>query len=112
MIKRSRYTKEELNSGQMEFGYENHIRENGKLIRSDFVVKGKLNFANKNLRESDYSIYEHLDRVTTKKVKTYYIEDVQRQYKVKINDEIYDITAIDPDADETYMYWYLERVKK
>jgi len=113
MLKRSRYTEEELNSGQMQYGYDEHVREKTKLVESIFKPVGTLNFKYKTLRESDYNLYSSLDKVITKKIKTYYVPDMERTHKVIINgnvDEKYDITSIDPDAELRFLYIYLERI--
>ena len=115
MLTKSKFTEEELNSGQLEYGSDIHIRENGKLIDSVFKPEGKLNFKYKMIREADYSLFKSLDRVDTKKVKVYYVEGIRRSHKVIINGETnnkWDITSMDPDTEKRYLYLYLERVKK
>ena len=115
MLSRSKYTYEELNSGQLEFGSDVHVRENGRLVESKFNSEGILNFKYKTIREMDYSLFSKLDRIDTKKVKTYYVDEIKNTHKVILNGdptEKYDITSIDPDPDKRFLYLYLERVKK
>lgn len=115
MLTRSKYTEEELNSGQLQYGSDIHDRENGKLVGSRFVQEGVLNFRYKTIRESDYRLYESIDGVIKKKVKTYYVHGIKNSHKVILNgdpEEKYDITSMDPDEEKKFLYLYLERVRK
>lgn len=110
MIRRNKYTQEELNSGQLSYGSDKHIREGAKLVDSVFQVVGILNYRNMSLRESDYSLYETIDKVIARKVKVYYVPGIEKTHKVMLEGEKYDITRIDPDNERIFMYLYLERV--
>lgn len=110
MIKRSKYTDEELNSGLLEFGQDKHIREGGKLIETQFESVGRLNYKTMSMREADYSLYASIDKVITKKVKVYFVPELEKRYRVLLDGEKYDITSIDPDNERRFIYLYLERV--
>lgn len=115
MLTRSKYTEEELNSGQLQYGKDVHTRENGKLVSSSFVPEGILNFRYKTIRESDFRLYQAIDGVIKKKVKTYYVPGIKNNHKVILNgdpEEKYDITSMDPDDEKRFLYLYLERVQK
>ena len=63
-----------------------------------------------SLRESDYNLYEAIDKVIARKVKVYYVPGIEKNHKVILEGEKYDITRIDPDNEKTFLYLYLERV--
>jgi hypothetical protein len=112
VIRKSKHTNEELNSGQLSYGSDKHTREGGKLVDSTFQTAGVLNYKNMSLRESDYSLYDAIDKVIARKVKVYYVPGIEKTHKVLLEGEKYDITRIDPDDTRTFIYLYLERVNK
>lgn len=111
MIRRSKHTHEELNSGQLSYGSDKPIRDDfGKHTGSTFEIAGTLNFKNMSLRESDYNLYEAIDKVVARKVKVYYVPGIEKTHKVMIEGEKYDLTRVDPDNEKVFMYLYLEKV--
>ena len=111
MIRRNKYTHDELNSGQLSYGSDKHTRDAaGKRTGSTFEIAGVLNFKNMSLRESDYNLYDAIDKVIARKVKVYYVPGIEKNHKVILEGEKYDITRIDPDNEKTFLYLYLERV--
>lgn len=111
--KPNRQTYEQLNDGFLIYGNEENKRVNGRLISTVFQEVGTLAFNYKTIRESDYTLFSNLANITTLKVKTYFDESVDvKKHKVKIDDEIYNITRLDNDETRSYMFWYLERESK
>ncbi|MBC2106145.1 phage head closure protein [Listeria booriae] len=106
--------KEELNSGLLKFGKIETKRnpDTRTNIGENFKVIGELFFAQKSLRQQDFDMYGSKDKTVSMKVKTYFMVGVEDSHKVMIDDDVYEITNIDPDGDNFFMFWYLTKVGK
>lgn len=105
---------ENLNDGLLTFGKIQTVRgKNNKIDKSadPFNEMGKLYFNFKTIRQDDAEQYGGKRKVVDLKVKSYYLPDVLKTHKVKIEEELYDINAVDPDTQRKYMYWYLSKAE-
>lgn len=110
MIRKPKNTDEMLNDGLMQYGEETVTRDARKAITGKiFTPKGSLYFKYMEIRERDLDIYQGRTQAQTRKIKTYYVSDVDKSLKVQISGVTYDITSTDDDG--TYRYWYLARVE-
>ena len=110
MIRKSRNTDEMLNDGLMQYGEETITRDSRKVITGKvFAARGSMYFKFMEIRDRDLDIYQGRTQAQTRKIKTYYVPDVDKSLKVQIADVTYDITSTDDDG--TYRYWYLARVE-
>lgn len=104
---------EPLNDGLLEYGTIKTVRDaNNKIDKTadPFNKVGDLFFNFMNTRQGDYEQYGGKTQIVDEKVKTYFDNGVQKSHKVRIEGVEYDITAIDPDANRIFMYWYLTKV--
>lgn len=114
MIRKSRYTEEVLNSGILEYGTYDRVRDaQGKLSGLPvFNATGPvLYFSEMQVRSDDYDLFMGRSLAETMKVKTYYLDRLEPALKVRIDGLIYDIVSTDVDPSKHYRYWYLARMK-
>lgn len=102
---------EPLNDGVAEYGSIKTVRnKEGKKIGEEFTSLGFLFFNYASIRQGDIEFYGAKDVTVDLKIKTYFARDVQKSNKIKFENEVYEVIAIDPDMKRTYMYWYLTKV--
>ena len=102
---------EPLNDGVVEYGSIETLRnDEGKKKGEEFTSLGFLFFNYAGIRQGDIDFYGNLDKTVDLKVKTFFAKDVQKSHKVKFEDEVYEVIALDPDIKRKYMYWYLTKV--
>lgn len=101
-----------FNQGVIHFGKivtkRNEKKEN---IGFDFDELGFLFFNYRQIREEDLSHFDVAKGSSTDlKVQTFYTTGVDKRiHKAVINNDYYEITAIDPSSDRKTMYWYLTK---
>ncbi|MGU9987997.1 hypothetical protein ACQ5RK_05900 [Latilactobacillus curvatus] len=98
--------------GVIHFG-EIKTKRNEKKEKTgfEFIEQGFLFFNYKQIREEDQSHFDAGKATATNlKVQTFYKNAIDKQVqKALINDDYYEITAIDPSNDRKTMYWYLTK---
>lgn len=98
--------------GVIHFG-EIKTKRNEKKEKTgfEFIEQGFLFFNYKQIREEDQSHFDAGKATATNlKVHTFYKNGIDKQVqKALINDDYYEITAIDPSNDRKTMYWYLTK---
>ena len=84
-------------------------RENIKSIDDlEFIVK--LAYKECSKRQQDLDFAESNDRTLNVKVKTRFYKNINNEYKVTIENTLYDIIYIDEDRKNRELYFYLEEV--
>lgn len=84
---------------------------NGKTI-DDYEFVTELCFSEESKRQEDFLFAEAMGRKLTLKVKTPLVDGIETNYKVILNNFIYDIIRIDPDKKNKDLYFYLEGGRK
>lgn len=106
-----RNTPERLNDGLLFFGTIKTIREKGKKTGESFEQKGRLFFNELTIRQQDVDVSgTATDQSVDLKVKTYYMDGVNKSHKVLIGTDLYDIYMLDKDINNEYFFWYLAKV--
>lgn len=105
--------RETFNDGMLQYGaYKTRRNENRKRTGRVFVPQGQLPFRILNARDSDYTECGTLGSSLDLKIKTptppMLRNKVLNQFKVKIENDEYDV--IKGDRDKYYLYFYLHRV--
>lgn len=72
----------------------------------------KLFYEEQSKRQEDVLFAKSMDRKLTLKLKTPEIKNMKTNYKVLIDDVIYDILHLDFDKNNHTLYFYLEEVRK
>lgn len=101
-----------FNDGLLEFGEvrTNRDPETLKVIGHGFVVSGELFYTHETIRQGDVDFYGGLDQGIDLKIKTHYVTEWRESMKVRIKDELYDVTAMSPSNDRRELYWYLSKI--
>lgn len=88
-----------------DFGAKKNIKTKDNL---EFIVK--LAYEECNKRQQDLEFAESSSRTLNLKVKTRYYKNIENNYKVIIENTLYDIIYIDEDRKNRELYFYLEEV--
>ena len=88
-----------------DFGAKKNIKTIDNL---EFIVK--LAYEECSKRQQDLEFAESSSRSLNLKVKTRYYKDIENNYKVIIENTLYDIIYIDEDKKNRELYFYLEEV--
>ena len=72
----------------------------------DFIMN--LCYSEESKRQEDFLFAEAMGKKLTLKVKTPLVEGIETNYKVMLNNFVYDIIRIDPDKKNKELYFYLE----
>lgn len=95
-------------------------REKDTLFNTDFNAKTNartlndyehiidLCFSEENKRQEDFLFANSMGKSLTMKVKTPLVNGIETNYKVILNNFVYDIINIDPDIKNQDLYIYLE----
>lgn len=98
--------------------------EKSTLINTDFNAKTNartiddynfimnLCFSEENKRQEDFLFANAMGKKLTMKVKTPLVNGIETNYKVILNDFVYDIINVDPDVKNQNLYIYLEGGRK
>lgn len=110
-----KFHNEVFNDGFLTYGYMETLRnERETIIGEHFVEKGSLAFRQMSARESDYQLTDTMGSRLDMKVKTRFPPSFQKVNKnklsVMIDGDEYDVTYIDQDNVNRFLYFYLERV--
>lgn len=101
-----------LNDGLLEYGQVVTLRDNKTRAKvgESFSSLGALHFdfMSINAKYDSYTVAS-LDKVDIK-VKIYFVSDLQKSHKIKINDELYEIEALDVAKGRRYAYLFLRKV--
>lgn len=89
-----------------DFGAKENIKSIDNL---KFIVK--LAYEECNKRQQDLDFAESSSRSLSMKVKTRYYSNLKNDYKVTIENTLYDIIYIDEDRKNRELYFYLEEVR-
>ena len=95
--------KQKLNS----FNAKNNLK-----TKDDFKEVVKLFYEEQSKRQEDVLFAKSMDRKLTIKLKTPEVENIKTNYKVLIDNVIYDILHLDFDKNNHDLYFYLEEVRK
>lgn len=87
------------------FGAKKNIKTKDNL---EFIVK--LAYEECSKRQQDLDFAESNDRTLNVKVKTRFYKNINNEYKVTIENTLYDIIYIDEDRKNRELYFYLEEV--
>ena len=87
------------------FGAKENIKTKDNL---EFIVK--LAYEECIKRQQDLDFAESNDRTLNVKVKTRFYKNINNEYKVTIENTLYDIIYIDEDRKNRELYFYLEEV--
>ncbi|MGG0731568.1 phage head closure protein [Bacillus paramycoides] len=109
--------RETFNDGFLEYGYKKTERsEEGKRIGENFHAEGRLAYAEKSVRDSDYQIVGVSTTGLDLKVKTLYPPSFRRinknKLKVLIEGVEYDVVKTDHDSNKQYLFFYLQQAVK
>lgn len=97
-----------LNSGRLEFGKKQTVRNEKKdIIDTKFNSTGFLYYQLLSLRQSDMKLYFGLDEIVDLKVKVYNVKDFDKTNIIKIDNKFYDIKASDLTPDSRFRFLYL-----
>lgn len=100
-----------FNDGMMKYGDVKTVREMGKFIKDEFVAQGFYYFGRLDARITDYAFVEGLGGSLDKKIRTpfspLFLE--AKPPKALISGDVYDVVSIDWNADQTILYWYLQK---
>ncbi|WP_298126899.1 phage head closure protein [uncultured Clostridium sp.] len=98
-----------FNNGVLYFGdyLENYDGEGNACSEKEFSIKGKLFFSYKTIREQDSLKYADTGLKVSIKIKTHYIPGISTGDTVKINDVLYSIAYLEPDASKEKMFIFL-----
>lgn len=88
-----------------DFGAKKNIKTKDNL---EFIVK--LAYEECSKRQQDLEFAESSSRTLNLKVKTRYYKNIENNYKVIIENTLYDIIYIDEDRKNRELYFYLEEV--
>lgn len=88
-----------------------NAKTNAKKI-DDYEFIRDLFYSEESKRQEDFLFAEALGKKLTMKVKTPLIDDIETNYKVILDDSVYDIIKIDPDRKNKDLYFYLEGGRK
>lgn len=88
-----------------DFGAKKNIKTRDTL---EFIVK--LAYEECSKRQQDLEFAESSSRTLNLKVKTRYYKNIENNYKVIIENTLYDIIYIDEDRKNRELYFYLEEV--
>lgn len=88
-----------------------NAKTNAKTI-NDYEFITKLFYSEETKRQEDFLFAEAMGRKLTLKVKTPLVEGIETNYKVILDDFIYDIIKLDPDKKNKDLYFYLEGGRK
>lgn len=88
-----------------DFGAKKNIKTKDNL---EFIVK--LAYEECNKRQQDLEFAESSSRTLNLKVKTRHYKNIENNYKVIIENTLYDIIYIDEDRKNRELYFYLEEV--
>lgn len=78
----------------------------------DFELIRVLFYSLETKRQQDFMFAESLSKQLTLKIKTPLAFDVESNYKIVIDNYIYDIIHLDPDNANKELYIYLEGVRE
>lgn len=112
-MKRNKKLKQKLfNDGKLDYGEVIPIRDEGtrKMTGESFNSLGSLFFSLESIRQGDFDQYGNKNQAVDLKLSTYFSLDIEKAHKIKIDNELYEITAIDPDKEKINMYWYLAKL--
>ena len=88
-----------------DFGAKENVKSKDNL---EFIVK--LAYEECSKRQQDLEFAESSSRSLTLKIKTRYYKNIENNYKVIIENALYDIIYIDEDKRNRELYFYLEEV--
>ena len=88
-----------------------NAKTNAKTI-NDYNFITNLCFSEETKRQEDFLFAETLGKKLTMKVKTPLVDGIETNYKVILNNFVYDIIRIDPDKKNKDLYFYLEGGRK
>lgn len=101
-----------LNDGLLEYGKIQTLRDEktSKKKGEAFRAQGELffNFVSINAKFDAFQV-SSLSAVDIK-VKCYFIKDLQKSHKIKIEDELFEIESMDPTRDRRYIFLFLRKV--
>lgn len=89
-----------------DFGAKENIQSTDNL---NFIVK--LAYEECSKRQQDLEFAEASSRTLNVKVKTRFYNNLKNEYKVTIENTLYDIIYIDEDRKNRELYFYLEEVR-
>ena len=84
-----------------------NAKTNAKTI-DDYNFIMNLCFSEENKRQEDFLFAEALGKKLTMKIKTPLVDGIETNYKVILNNYVYDIIRLDPDKRNKELYFYLE----
>ena len=91
---------------KVNFGAKENIKSKDNL---KFIVK--LAYEECNKRQQDLEFAEASSRTLNIKVKTRFYNNLKNDYKITIENTLYDIVNIDEDKKNRELYFYLEEVR-
>ena len=74
------------------------------------IIYFELAYEECSKRQQDLDFAESNDRTLNVKVKTRFYKNINNEYKVTIENTLYDIIYIDEDRKNRELYFYLEEV--
>ncbi|KPI46279.1 hypothetical protein KW94_20180 [Clostridioides difficile] len=101
-----------FNDGIVEFGEckESYDTEGNALDEKEFIVSGKLFFANEYIREQDKLKFDDTGLKVSIKLKVPYMRLIKTSDVIKLNNEFYSIVKLDISNDKTSIYLYLSEL--
>ncbi|MDO0133048.1 phage head closure protein [Clostridioides difficile] len=101
-----------FNDGIVEFGAykESYDKEGNALDEKEFIVIGKLFFANEYIREQDKLKFDDTGLKVSIKLKVPYMGLIKTSDVIKLNNEFYSIVKLDISNDKTSIYLYLSEL--
>ena len=110
MQSKNKISKDCYVDGLLYYGeIKSKIDKQARKIGEEFIELGKLFFDIMSKRDQDIELANSLQHTLDLKIKTQKV-DFKPTYKVKINDDFYDVYSMDSDSNNIYLY--LERVIK
>lgn len=104
MLVKNQLNHETYNDGILEYGFISPIFDkSNKKIGEIFTSKDKFCFEELSKRDSDLELANSLGSTLDKKVKIPR-RNLNSNYRIKIDSNIYDIYKIDSDKNNTYLY--------
>lgn len=100
----------------MFYGKNETIRDqNKKKVGQEFKANGHLFFDFRKIRQEDFEHYQTSEKRIDLKVETYFVpalynDEIMESHKIKIDNDLYNVTAIDPSTDRFTMFWYLSKL--
>lgn len=110
-----RFHNEVFNDGYLTYGYmETERDDNESIIDEVFTEMGSLAYKHMSARESDYQLTDTMGSRLDMKVKTRFPPSFRKVNKnkltVMIEGDEYNVTHVDPDNVNRFLYFYLEKV--